>query len=89
MTKTFKADSDALYFTDNGCVLCGADLGSSAKHTGRDISGQKIQRVSLADVRAWRKDAPELPDLSCEQCGKGFVGAEERLVANIDRVLSF
>ena len=92
MTKSFKADPAALYFTDNGCVLCGDDLGSSAKFTGRDISGQKIQRVSLADVREWRLMASDLPDICCEQCGKGFVGAEERaisLAASIDRVLQF
>ena len=73
--KTFKADPDSLYFTDNGCVLCGEHLGTSALDTGRDISGQKIQRVSLADVRESRILYPDCPDLRCESCHKGFVGA--------------
>lgn len=72
--KKFHADPAALYFTDNGCVLCGEHLGSSALHTGRDISGQPIQRVTLADVRESRLIAPDCPDLRCEQCDKELVG---------------
>lgn len=82
MPRTFKADPDSLYLTDNGCVLCGEHLGMSALYTGRDISGQPIQRVSLADVREFRLNYRDIPDLSCESCGKGFVGAEPREVTN-------
>jgi hypothetical protein len=39
----------ALYFTDNGRVLCGAHLGASARMSYRDISGQRIRRVTERD----------------------------------------
>ena len=71
---------DGLYFTDNGAVYCGAHLGATAQATGRDISGQKIKRVSLYDVREWRTMTPALPDPCCEQCKKPFVGAEVTLL---------
>lgn len=56
-----------LYITDNGAVYCGADLGSTAKHTGRDISGQKIEPVTPevaaeAQGMGWA--------ISCERCGR-------------------
>lgn len=66
---TFRGwNADALYLTDNGRALCGADLGSSAMHTGRDISGQKIERVTPDDVREARSLYGW--DIACEQCGK-------------------
>ena len=83
--RTFKADPAALYFTDNGCVLCGEHLGMSAKYSGRDISGQPIQRVSLADVREYRLNAPDCPDIHCEQCGKELVGVEPRAALTLVR----
>jgi ferredoxin len=53
MPRKFTPDHAALYFTDNGCILCGEHLGSSAYHTGYDISGQKIEKVTPDDVRAF------------------------------------
>lgn len=41
---------DTLYYTDNGAIYCGRHLGQSAAYTGRDISGQKIAKVSEADL---------------------------------------
>lgn len=62
--------ADALYFTDNGCVLCGNDLGSSAKYSGRDISGQKIAKVTPEDAAESLRLYPNLGPICCESCGK-------------------
>ena len=59
---------DALYFTDNGRVLCGQDAGTSARYTGRDISGQRVARVTHEDDVLWLAQLGE--HISCEQCGK-------------------
>lgn len=48
-----KVDDNALYFTDNGRIVCGAHCGMSARFTGRDISGQRIARVTDADAASW------------------------------------
>ncbi|MFO0931131.1 MAG: hypothetical protein U1E39_00315 [Planctomycetota bacterium] len=42
------------------CVKC---AGMSALYTGRDISGQPVERVTVEDVRAWPED---LGVLHCE-----------------------
>ena len=65
--RVFTPDSDAVYLGDNGMALCGAHLGMTAKCTGRDLSGQKIMRVVLAEVRAagYADYTPK-----CERCGK-------------------
>lgn len=72
MAKTFTVQPDAIYLTDNGASYCGDHLGSSAKATGRDISGQKIYRVK-ADDAAWHQQhnmAGNLP--MCETCKKAW-----------------
>lgn len=56
-----------IYLTDNGAALCGAHLGSTAKRTGRDISGMTVEPVTPelaanAQRRGW--------DVSCERCGR-------------------
>lgn len=67
MPRAFHADPAAHYFTDNGAVLCGDHLGASAKYTGRDISGQPIERVTPEDVR----DAKAMGwEVQCEHCRK-------------------
>ena len=53
----------AVYWADNGRRICARCAGASALYTGRDISGQPVERVSLDDVRAWPKD---LGPLACE-----------------------
>ena len=59
------------YFTDNGAVYCYEHLGASAKYTGRDISGQKIERIGVSDLLAIRREMPDLPTLGCcEICGR-------------------
>lgn len=41
----------ALYWADNGRVICAKCAGQSALYTGRDISGQRVERVTADDVR--------------------------------------
>lgn len=63
-----RIDDDMIYLTDNGAALCGAHLGSSARHTGRDISGQAIIPVTpevLAEAESEHGWTP-----ACEQCGR-------------------
>lgn len=51
---------DELYITDNGAVYCGKHCGVAARYTGKDISGQKVERLSAGDANN--------AGLSCEQC---------------------
>lgn len=70
MTRRFTPTPDAIYLCDNGMSLCGEHLGMTAAWTGRDVSGQKILRVSAADA-AWMQQhnqAGQLP--KCEACKK-------------------
>ena len=55
----------ALYWADNGRRICAKCAGQSALYTGRDISGQKVERITVEDVRAW----PD--DLGVLQCAAG------------------
>jgi hypothetical protein len=65
---TFRPQPQTIYLTDNGRALCGDHLGSSARHTGRDISGQPILPLSPENVR-YSIDA-EGWHPACEHCGK-------------------
>lgn len=66
--KTFQPMQSSVYLTDNGRALCGAHLGASASITGRDISGQPIHKVTLADVEYCRSEG--FPEMTCETCGQ-------------------
>lgn len=57
--------SGAVYWSDGGRLICTCCAGASARYTGRDISGQKVERVSIEDVRAW----PD--DLGALRCASG------------------
>lgn len=46
-------EDGALYFSDNGRLICATCAGCSALYTGRDISGQKVQRVNVDDATGW------------------------------------
>jgi hypothetical protein len=60
--------SDAtIYMTDNGATYCGAHLGTTARMTGRDISGQPIMAVT-PDVLSEAEAMGYVP--KCETCGK-------------------
>lgn len=63
----FTADPRAVYLTDNGAAYCGAHLGSTAKHSGRDLSGQPIEPVTPLMARVARKLYGRIP--ACETCG--------------------
>ena len=54
-----------LYIGDNGRVFCAAHAGASALYTGRDISGQRVKRVTEKDRREWPSD---LGEIECETC---------------------
>lgn len=58
---------DAVYFTDNGRILHGKCCGMSARYTGRDISGQKVMKVTPAIERQCREQYGFTP--ICETCG--------------------
>jgi len=64
----FNPEPSALYFTDNGRIVCGEHLGMTARFTGRDISGQRIVAVKPRDLAEFaRQDFV----CRCERCGKG------------------
>jgi hypothetical protein len=59
-------NADTLYHTDNGRILCRNHLGYTAQTTGRDLSGQRIQKLSPRDRREYR-DALGY-EIECETC---------------------
>jgi len=61
-------DDAALYIADNGRCLCGAHLGNMARFTGRDISGQKVERMTPAAARKALRVFHWEP--ACETCGR-------------------
>jgi hypothetical protein len=62
--RRFRVHESALYLVDNGACYCGAHLGASARHTGRDLSGQAIYRIPKHGLG----DDPALHKFSCERC---------------------
>ncbi|HUX16830.1 MAG TPA: hypothetical protein VMW52_10185 [Phycisphaerae bacterium] len=64
--KSWSVDSKALYLCDNGACYCGRHLGATATFSGHDISGQAVERVTPAGVRACRDSGWEP---RCEACG--------------------
>ena len=56
----------ALYLGDNGRCFCPDHAGASARYTGRDISGQRVHRITEADRAAWRIEVGSEPQ--CEDC---------------------
>jgi hypothetical protein len=71
-SKRFTADPEAIYLVDNGAAYCGSHLGYTAQTTGRDISGQRVMRVSADDAAWWKQhnQAGNLP--MCETCQKAW-----------------
>ena len=61
---------DILYSGDNGRLFCGRHAGVSARYTGRDISGQRVEEVTAGECDA----AFEIYDVvfACEEEGCGF-----------------
>ena len=56
---------DALYLGDNGRCFCGRHAGCSALYSGRDLSGQKVLRITPAMCARMGED-PTL--IRCETC---------------------
>jgi len=54
----------AIYISDNGRLICAKCAGTSALYTGRDISGQQVERLAVEDV-AYFEDATRKP-VTCE-----------------------
>src|SRR5262245_18577949 len=55
---------DAAYFADSGRAVCLRCAGMSALYTGRDISGQRVERATVEDCRVWEREIGRA--LSCE-----------------------
>jgi len=67
---------DAYYEGDNGRILHGKCSGMSATYTGRDISGQKVRRLTAADVVEYLAAVADLGITeACEQCHRAQVRA--------------
>ncbi len=75
----FNPNPETLYLCDNGACYCGAHLGASASMTGRDISGQRVSRVTAKDAadhemlyRQMGRVDGDVPPLTCERprCGR-------------------
>ena len=57
---------NGVYLGDNGRCLCGNCSGMSAKYTGHDISGQRVELIT----REMLDNEGMTPgDLPCESCG--------------------
>jgi hypothetical protein len=54
----------AVFFSDNGRTICRCCAGQSALYTGRDISGQRVERATLDDAREWERALAR--PLACE-----------------------
>ena len=53
----------AVYWADNGRRICARCAGASALYTGHDLSGQRVERVTIEDVHDWPAG---LGPLGCE-----------------------
>lgn len=59
-------DETTIYLGDNGRAFCGnlRCAGSTAYHTGRDLSGLRVLGLTPEALRASR-----VPSVRCETCG--------------------
>lgn len=58
--------SDDLYIGDNGRIYHGRCSGFSARYTGRDISGQRVELVTTEDRLLWAREIGT--PMVCEKC---------------------
>lgn len=68
---TPKLKAGVIYSADNGQRICLHCAGASAKYTGRDISGQRVHRMTKSDAYEWLSMMEE--PLSCEAGCTTFV----------------
>lgn len=69
MTTTTKKPAlqvGALYLGDNGRCFCAAHAGHTAQMTGRDLSGQRVHKISESDQAYARQQFGRA--LACESC---------------------
>ena len=59
-----KLKPDAVYFGDNGRAICLGCAGQSARWTGYDLSGHRVERATIDDVFEWEQVVGE--PLACE-----------------------
>jgi hypothetical protein len=59
-------DDDTLYMGDNGRVTCGRHAGCSARYSGRDISGQRVDKIGPAEIAYAQREMDYTP--ACEVC---------------------
>lgn len=64
----------ALYLCDNGACYCGEHAGTSARYTGRDLSGQPVERITETAQRWMEREHGRR--FKCEVCS-----ARERVVS--------
>lgn len=60
-----KLKDGIIYSADNGMLICLHCAGQSAKYSGRDLSGQRVQACGDLDNREWIKFFGK--PLSCER----------------------
>ena len=54
-----------IYSGDNGMRICLECAGNSSKYTGRDLSGQRVAKMTMADAAWWKQMLGK--DLACER----------------------
>ncbi len=57
---------DALYLGDGGHCFCGRHAGMTARFTGRDLSGQRVYRLTATDIAETHREYGVV--LRCEMC---------------------
>jgi len=69
-----RLNPDRLYIGDNGRVFCGlvAHAGMTAAYSGRDLSGQRVHRMTVTETGEWMAVTGRRPQ--CEGC------RQERLI---------
>jgi hypothetical protein len=67
-----KIDPSRLYLGDNGRCFCGTErcAGMTPFYTGRDLSGQRLYRLTPEDDVESRRMSAEFQGFKCEGCGK-------------------
>lgn len=58
--------SDRVYLGDNGAMTCGEHAGSTARATGRDLHGARMEEVDAGAIRLF---ASMGITAACETCG--------------------
>ncbi len=71
-----------VYWADNGERICLQCAGASAKYTGRDLSGQRVEAATARDAREWLDLTGKLL-----QCERGCTTFRPEALGGFDRAL--